>query len=487
MSLFLGNSADNQTGEGLLTDFITHDMIRRDYPFTISGWGKTPNAVRTNDVIICTAGGSSTTNCVRLGMTAGKAFLRVNGGGNAALSDAVVANNAWTNYIGVGASATDRKAYLNGGNVGSNVISATCTSGDNATIGAARGAGLTTDSGWLGWLAEIAVWNEALTESEIDALGHGENPMHIRIWALIYYHPLHRTIVPRFPGSVPGNLRRWGNPAFSFDHPPVIPTEIANRRFFMPMDQVLRVHRGTAALVSGPAVLTAAGKRVSQGVVTLQSGPAVLNAAGQRVVHGAAALHSGAASLAAAGQRASQGVAALQSGAAHLVASGQRGIQGTGVLVSGPAALRGEGGPIHTVLESPFGIPALWFIRTIEPFDTEDAVWLDADGRLRVSQNYVTDCHSETVTTSRPITAADADALLLIDGTVTLTLPNLPLPGTRLFVMVKTGGSSCSFVAGSGASIITKGTATSLASVGAYAEAVYTGSGVWALLSNDLT
>jgi hypothetical protein len=212
--------------------------------------------------------------------------------------------------------------------------------------------------------------------------------------------------------------------------------------------------------------LAAAGQRVVQGVATLESGPAILSAAGQRVV---------------------QGLAHLVSSPAYLIAVGQRGIQGTGVLVSGPAILHGEGGPIHTVQESPFGIPALWFIRTVEPFDTEDAVWLDADGRLRVSQNYVTDCHSETVTTSRPIAAADADALLLIDGTVTLTLPNLPLPGTRLYVMVKTGGSSCSFVAGAGASILTKGTATSLSGVGSYAEVVHTGGGVWALLSNDLT
>jgi len=589
MSLFLGNFYEN---DGSPTDCITQDMLRKDYPLTISGWGKNPNAARTNDVIIATAGGQSTTNCVRLGLTANKGYFRVNGGGNNALSAAVAANNAWMNIIGVGASATDRKCYLNGGNVGSNANNVTCTSTGNATIGAQRAGNPVTDSGWLGWIAEIAVWNEALTASEVDALGHGENPMHIRIWALIYYNPLYCTIVPRFPGGIPGNLRRWGNPAFSGDHPPVIPTEIANRRFFMPMDQVLRVHRGTGALVSGPAILTAAGKRVSQGTAALQSGPAVLDATGQRVLHGAAALHSGPAVLDATGQRASQGSAALQSGPAHLaatgqrgiqgvaalhsgaahltasgqraiqgtgvlvsgpahllgsgwrvhhgvatlqsgpatldatgqrvlhgtaslqsgpahlsaagkrvvqglahlvsspaylVAVGQRGIQGAGVLVSGPATLHGEGGPVHSVLESPFGIPALWFIRTIEPFDTEDAVWLDADGRLRVSQNYVTDCHSETVTTSRPIAAADADALLLIDGTVTLTLPNLTLPGTRLYVMVKTGGSSCAFVAGAGASIITKGTATSLASVGSYAEVVYAGGGVWALLSNDLT
>ncbi len=91
--------------------------------------------------------------------------------------------------------------YRNGSKltVGSGVTATTAPSGSNTpetsvfNIGNAAGG----TRNWDGWLAEVAIWNVILTDSEFAALQAGYSPMLIRTTALVEYVPMLRDNVSR--------------------------------------------------------------------------------------------------------------------------------------------------------------------------------------------------------------------------------------------------------------------------------------------------
>lgn len=105
---------------------------------------------------------------------------------NAATTADLVAG-VWGHACGVGVSATERYAYLDGGNVGSNVDSSTpvptiCAMGmHRSSVPAAA---------WDGAVAHAAVWRVALSAAEVALLAAGADPRTVQPQDLAAYWPL---------------------------------------------------------------------------------------------------------------------------------------------------------------------------------------------------------------------------------------------------------------------------------------------------------
>lgn len=164
-------------------------------PVTISGWA---NYNGTPGVFSAVAGLFTSTsagnrNMIGVGIeTTGAVYARTadSGGSQSALSSTVISGAGWNHFCGVFASSTSRAAYLNGAGKGTNTTS-TVPSGINRTsIGASDGSSVIQNWPNTGLIAEVAMWNVALTDAEVSSLATGVSPLQIRPGSLVAYWPL---------------------------------------------------------------------------------------------------------------------------------------------------------------------------------------------------------------------------------------------------------------------------------------------------------
>jgi len=86
-------------------------------------------------------------------------------------------------------STTSRAGYLAGGSAVTNTTAVTLANMTALHIGSFEGA-----SNFDGDMSEIAMWNEALTQSEVDALAKGAAAYLVRPHALRFYAPMIRDL-----------------------------------------------------------------------------------------------------------------------------------------------------------------------------------------------------------------------------------------------------------------------------------------------------
>ena len=115
--------------------------------------------------------------------------------------------NQWVHCAGVFTSTTSRQAYLNG--TSGTVNTANCNAQDSA-------ARLVMGFQTLSQVAEIGVWNVALTAAEIESLAKGVTCTQVRPQSLRFYAPLIRNLQ-----DVRGGLTITNNTATVADHPRV--------------------------------------------------------------------------------------------------------------------------------------------------------------------------------------------------------------------------------------------------------------------------
>lgn len=95
----------------------------------------------------------------------------------------------WHHACGVFTSSTSRTVYLDGGSSATNTNSVTPLV-DRTEVGAWR------SSLWFaGDIAEVGVWNVALTAAEVASLAKGVSPALVRPQSLVTYLPLIRDVV----------------------------------------------------------------------------------------------------------------------------------------------------------------------------------------------------------------------------------------------------------------------------------------------------
>ena len=103
----------------------------------------------------------------------------------------------WTHACGVVSSSSSRTAYINGGSSATNSTNVPFSNAlVQASIGAQRfnafpsGTSFTT-----GLIAEVGIWNVALTAAEIASLAKGMTCDKIRPQSLVFYAPLVRDLI----------------------------------------------------------------------------------------------------------------------------------------------------------------------------------------------------------------------------------------------------------------------------------------------------
>lgn len=107
-----------------------------------------------------------------------------------AMTSAAGGINTWVHACGVFPAINSRAVFLNGGSKGTNSGSATPAGLDNTSIGAKVASSIVNYAS--GRIAEAAIWDVALTDTEVALLSKGFSPLFIRPQNLVAYWPLIR-------------------------------------------------------------------------------------------------------------------------------------------------------------------------------------------------------------------------------------------------------------------------------------------------------
>jgi len=166
-------------------------------PLTLACWVYKTNVSDSNSgfISITNSAGSSSSFNLNHNITNNtiRASAQQTGGvAQVAISTSGLTNNTWAHACGVFESSTSRTAYCNGGNSGTNTVSVVPESLNRILIGA----------NWFGTLqsyanaiiAEVSIWNVALTAAEVASLAKGVTCNKIRPQNLVFYAPLIRNL-----------------------------------------------------------------------------------------------------------------------------------------------------------------------------------------------------------------------------------------------------------------------------------------------------
>lgn len=185
-------------------------------------------------------------------------------GGTAAASSSGYTANVWAHACGVFASATDRRAFINGGSKGTNATSRTPASVANLRIGCrATGVGH-----FDGDIAEAAVWGGTLTDADVAGAFKNVSALLIRPDVLAFYCPIVGNYSPEI--DVVGGLNLTVTGAAKSAHPRIFyPPTV---RVVTPTETNVTVTPSVGSLVLtglAPTVTATQHQRVTPGVASL--------------------------------------------------------------------------------------------------------------------------------------------------------------------------------------------------------------------------
>jgi hypothetical protein len=139
---------------------------------------------------------ASGTNFFVMLISGSSTSLRLNA--NTSVANTIIADtdfnlNEWNNVCGVFTSATSRELFLNGVSVGTSTVSA-APSVSLLKIGTRTSGGVVANF-MQDDMAEVGIWNAALTQPEIASLAKGMACDKIRPQSLVFYAPLARDLI----------------------------------------------------------------------------------------------------------------------------------------------------------------------------------------------------------------------------------------------------------------------------------------------------
>ena len=166
-------------------------------PFTISCWAyPTTTAVSFGCVGVTTSAGAASFRTQLMQASIGqngRIGSFVQSVGSNANSTTTWSVNSWNHLVGLYTSSTSRTVYLNGGGAATNTASSSPNGVDSVLIGV-----LLNNSALFnyatGYICEVAIWNKALSVSEITALSKNISPSLISPQNLVLYSPLIRNL-----------------------------------------------------------------------------------------------------------------------------------------------------------------------------------------------------------------------------------------------------------------------------------------------------
>jgi hypothetical protein len=142
------------------------------YPFTLTGWFRVPNVSKVLTLMgVGFSSSGSYHRLIHLGSTTKTAGAVSNvGSSTTAVSSIAMTPGQWHHLVGVFEAANSRRVYLDGGNSGTNAGNRTFDGADQFILGNLNSTD-TLD------VAEVGIWNVALSVSEIGMLADGMSPV----------------------------------------------------------------------------------------------------------------------------------------------------------------------------------------------------------------------------------------------------------------------------------------------------------------------
>ena len=163
-------------------------------PISLACWFNTDNTAAEQELISICRSNADHWHSLRASGSIGGDPIRAStfdGGWNAAQTTTGYSANTWHHACGVWAAADSRSAYIDGGSKHTQTSSRTPTSLDLTYIGANEFSSSPTNY-MSGSIAEVGIWNVALTDAEVAILAKGYSPLFVRPQSLVLYIPLIR-------------------------------------------------------------------------------------------------------------------------------------------------------------------------------------------------------------------------------------------------------------------------------------------------------
>jgi len=173
--------------------FLTTSVPVTAVPLTVACWFYANNNTANHALVVLEdAGGTHRFDLQALGAVANDP-IQCGAASGAAGSNARTSTgfsaNTWNHACGVQSATNSRAAYLNAGGQGSNTAVQAPIGISVAKIGAVNVSGANSNF-FNGLIAEVGIWNAALTAAEIASLAKGMTCDKVRPQSLAFYAPL---------------------------------------------------------------------------------------------------------------------------------------------------------------------------------------------------------------------------------------------------------------------------------------------------------
>jgi len=162
-------------------------------PVSMACWFNTAT-VNANDTMISLADSGTTNNWLIMNMRGGVAgdpiavWINAAGSQQITVTTSGVTAGQWHHGLAVFASSTSRTIYLDGGSSATGTTNLTATGLDRLSVG--RVGDSTPSSEFNGQIAEVALWDVALTAADALMLSKGYSPLFVKPGNLIAYYPI---------------------------------------------------------------------------------------------------------------------------------------------------------------------------------------------------------------------------------------------------------------------------------------------------------
>ncbi len=192
-------------------------------PLTMALWFNRKNFAGNVVFVALDRGTNSGTGIHNIGGSTGSSLSAASNDGT--ISSVTSTNsytlNTWNHGCSVMSSASSRTIYLNGGGASTSTVTKNVTGLSNVSIGARYANGVVGIYA-PALIAEVGIWDTALTDSEIASLARGMTCDKVRPQNLVFYAPLVRDLQDVRGGLTITN----NNSATVADHPRVYGRDI---------------------------------------------------------------------------------------------------------------------------------------------------------------------------------------------------------------------------------------------------------------------
>lgn len=184
------------------------------FPCTLACWFRT-NIADGTIISVSNATGAQRYRLKIIGTGAVRLVTTAGGTDDTIQTTSGISTSIWGHACAVIDSATSRTVYLNAADSGTSSVSRSVTGLNRLQIGSARESSTNLDY-FNGLIAEVGIWDRALTLPEITSLAEGVSCPLVSVTNLVFYAPLIRNMVDLSKNSL--GLTNNGGATVS-DHP----------------------------------------------------------------------------------------------------------------------------------------------------------------------------------------------------------------------------------------------------------------------------